>query len=100
MAFKSAGGAVLQIGAFSNPARVEDVAGLSLDERDFESLRRSDRGPARPWAIVSSTRGISSKSDTGCAASSLLRSVNPFSGGWLYLIEARRRTSGAEEPSC
>lgn len=40
MAFKSAGGAVLQIGTFSNPARVEDVAGLSLDERDFESLRR------------------------------------------------------------
>jgi hypothetical protein len=40
VAFKRAGAAVLQIGAFSNPARVEDVAGLSLDERDLESLRR------------------------------------------------------------
>jgi len=38
--FKKAGSAVLQIGAFSTPARVEDVAGLSLDARDVEHLRR------------------------------------------------------------
>ena len=40
VAFKKAGAAVLQIGAFSNPARLEDVAGLSLEESDFDSLRR------------------------------------------------------------
>jgi hypothetical protein len=40
VAFKKAGAAVLQIGTFSKPARVEDIAGLSLDERDLESLQR------------------------------------------------------------
>ena len=47
VAFKRAGAAVLQIGVFSNPARVEDVAGLSLDERDLENLRRCRPGDCK-----------------------------------------------------
>lgn len=38
VAFKREGAGVRQIGAFSNPAIVDDVAGLSLDDGDLESL--------------------------------------------------------------
>jgi hypothetical protein len=38
--FKRAAAAVLQIGAFSEQAREADVAGLSLEDRDLESLRQ------------------------------------------------------------
>jgi hypothetical protein len=44
VAFKRTGAAVLQIGAFSNPARLDDVAGLSLDDRDLRSLQRCRPG--------------------------------------------------------
>jgi hypothetical protein len=44
VAFKRESDAVLQIGTFSNPARVDDLAGLTLDERDLQSLRRCRPG--------------------------------------------------------
>jgi hypothetical protein len=36
--------AILQIGTFRNPPRYEDVAGLTLDESDFRSLRSCEIG--------------------------------------------------------
>jgi hypothetical protein len=38
--FKSASRAVLEIGTFSTPATIEDVAGLSLDPRESQTLGR------------------------------------------------------------
>jgi hypothetical protein len=43
-AFKGESSAVLNVGLFSNPARIEDLHGLSLDDRDFESLRKCRPG--------------------------------------------------------
>jgi len=45
--FKKESPAVLQIGAFSKPARLDDVAALSLDPSDVEGLRRCRPGDCR-----------------------------------------------------
>ena len=47
VAFKKEGAAVLQIGTFSTPARVDDIVQLSLDDRDIESLRRCRPGDCK-----------------------------------------------------
>jgi hypothetical protein len=44
VAFKKESGAVLQIGTFSKPGRIDDIAGLDLDQPHLRSLRRCRPG--------------------------------------------------------